>query len=242
MNMDRDEGYDLVRSIINGVESATSQADVIIAPPFPFLTPCVKMLASSNQVHLAAQNCHHEDEGAYTGEVSAKALASFGVTHVILGHSERRQYFGENDALIATKIGQALKNRLKPIYCFGETLEQRDASQHKDVVSSQMKEALKDLSSSDLSNVIIAYEPVWAIGTGRTASPEQAQEIHAHVRALMTELFGETGNNVSILYGGSCKPSNAQELFSQPDIDGGLIGGASLKASDFLSIIQAYGN
>lgn len=242
MNMDRDEGYDLVRSIMNGLERATTKADVIIAPPFPFLTPCVKMLSSNNQVHLAAQNCHHEEGGAYTGEVSAKMLASFGVTNVILGHSERRQYFGEDDALISTKIGQALKHGLSAIYCFGETLEQRDAGQHKDVVSVQIREALKDLSSVDMNNLIIAYEPVWAIGTGRTATPEQAQEIHAHVRDLMAEMFGQAGEMVSILYGGSCKPSNAQELFSQPDIDGGLIGGASLNASDFLSIIQAYGN
>lgn len=242
MNLDRDQGYDLVRSIVNGLEDTTSSAEVIIAPPFPFLTPCVKMLASTDRVFLAAQNCHHEDGGAYTGEVSAKMLASFGVTHVILGHSERRQYFGEDDTLIAKKIGQAFGQGMNAIYCFGETLEQRDAGQHKEVVSAQIKEALSGLSESEMENLIIAYEPVWAIGTGRTASPEQAQEIHSHVRGLMTELFGHAGENVSILYGGSCKPSNASELFSQADIDGGLIGGASLNTNDFLSIIQAYGN
>lgn len=242
MNMDRNEGYDLVRSIVKGVEEASAEVDVIIAPPYPFLTPLAKMLASNDQVHLAAQNCHNADGGAYTGEVSAQILASFDVTHVILGHSERRQYFHEKDELISAKIEQAFKNGLKAIYCFGETLEQRDANQHKVVVSDQIKEALKSLSESDMKNLIIAYEPVWAIGTGRTATPEQAQEIHAHVRGLMADLFGEAGKNVSILYGGSCKPSNAQELFSQPDIDGGLIGGASLNASDFLSIIQAYRN
>jgi len=242
MNMNRNEGYDLVRSIIDGLGSLTANADVIIAAPYPFLTPLAKMLASNDQVYLAAQNCHYEDGGAFTGEISAQILSSFEVSHVILGHSERRQYFNEDDALISTKISQAFKNNLKAIYCFGETLEQRDANQHKEVVVNQVKEALKGLSSSDMQNLIIAYEPVWAIGTGRTATPEQAQEIHAHVRGLMKEEFGGEGENVSILYGGSCKPSNAQELFSQPDIDGGLIGGASLNSTDFLSIIQAYSN
>jgi triosephosphate isomerase len=242
MNMGRDEGYDLVRSIMNGLSGASLNTEVIIAPPYPFLTPLAKILASKDRVHLAAQNCHHAGGGAFTGEVSAQMLASFEVSHVILGHSERRQFCNEDDTLIASKISQALKHGLKVIYCFGETLEQRDANHHKKVVSRQIKEALKDLSSSDMENLIIAYEPVWAIGTGRTATPGQAQEIHAHARELMKELFGDTGENVSILYGGSCKPDNAQELFSQPDIDGGLIGGASLNSPDFLSIIQAYGN
>ncbi len=240
--MDRDEGYDLVRSIIEGLESTTPLVDVIIAPSFPFLTPCAKMLASSKSVYLAAQNCHHADGGAFTGEVSAKMLASFEVSHVILGHSERREFFEEDDTLIAAKIAQAFAHGLKAIYCFGETLTQRDAGQHLQVVSIQIAEALKNLSHLDMENLVLAYEPVWAIGTGRTATPEQAQEIHQHVRTMMKEQFGTEGENVRILYGGSCKPNNAKELFSQPDIDGGLIGGASLNASDFLSIIQAYGH
>jgi triosephosphate isomerase (TIM) len=238
MNMTKDEGYALVHGIIDGLP-ADANAEVILAPPYLFLAPVAKMLKADGPIYLAAQNCHHQKDGAYTGEVSAELLSSFGVTHVILGHSERRQYFGEDDTLIATKIEQALANGMKPIYCFGETLEQRDANQHLNVVTNQLNEALKTYPTEKLDNLVIAYEPVWAIGTGRTATPEQAQEIHAHVRKLMTEKFGQAGPNVRILYGGSCKPSNASELFSQPDIDGGLIGGASLKATDFLGIIEA---
>ena len=242
MNMSRDEGYALVRDIVEGLQGSESKAEVVLAPPFPFLTPMGKMLDGNERIHLSAQNCSHNENGAFTGEVSAQMLATFEVSHVILGHSERRQYFGENDELISEKIGKALEAGLIPIYCFGETLDQRKAGEHKNVVSQQIKEALSLLSPSDLERLVIAYEPVWAIGTGETATPEQAQEIHAHVRGLMQELFGEDGAAVRILYGGSCKPGNAKELFSQPDIDGGLIGGASLKAEDFLAIINAYGN
>lgn len=238
MNMDMDSGYDLVRSIIRSLPEI-SGAEVILAPPFPFLAPVAKMLQNHDSIKLAAQNCHHEGSGAYTGEVSAAMLASFGVSNVILGHSERRQYFGETDAIISKKIDNALTNGVDPIYCFGETLEQRDSGNHFKVVTDQISEALNDYPNDRLDNLVIAYEPVWAIGTGLTATPDQAQEIHQHVRSLMTTQFGPEGAGVRILYGGSCKPGNAAELFAQPDIDGGLIGGASLNADDFLGIIKA---
>ena len=240
MNMSRDEGYTLVREILDGLKETDIDTEVVLAPPFPYLTPFAKMLTDIDRIHLSAQNCSQHDNGAYTGEISAQMLASFKVSHVIIGHSERRQYFDETDELIAGKITKALEHGLVAIYCFGETLEQRKAGQHKVVVTRQIRSALLGLGREHMSNLVLAYEPVWAIGTGETATPEQAQDIHRHVRELMTELFGSDGQNVSILYGGSCKPNNAHELFSQPDIDGGLIGGASLKAEDFLAIIKSY--
>ena len=189
---------------------------------------------------MSAQNCHQEAHGAYTGEITADMLKSVGCEYVILGHSERRAYFGEDDTLIAAKIQRALAAGLRPIYCCGEKLPSREAGEQEQVVGQQIKEALFGLSAEELSQVVIAYEPVWAIGTGVTASPEQAQDMHAFIRGLLKEQFGaESAGAMSILYGGSVKPANAKELFSQGDVDGGLIGGASLKAEDFLAIIES---
>ncbi len=216
------------------------KADVILAPPFTHLYRIAEIIANKPKIHLAGQNCHQSEQGAYTGEVSAPMLRSLGASYVILGHSERREYFGENDAIIAEKVKAALNTDLRPIYCLGEKQEERKASQHFNVVSKQIQQALFELDEASFRRVVIAYEPVWAIGTGLTASPEQAQEVHAFLRQLIAKRYNEAvAQNCSILYGGSCKPDNATQLFDQPDIDGGLIGGASLKAEDFLNIIYA---
>ena len=189
---------------------------------------------------IAAQNCHQEMSGAYTGEISAAMLADLGLDYVILGHSERRAYNGENNALLAKKVDTTLSQNLKVIYCCGETLEERKSGVHFDLVANQIKEGVFHLDAEAMKNIVIAYEPVWAIGTGETATSAQAQEMHAHIRTVLTDKYGANlAESTSILYGGSCKPSNAEDLFSQSDVDGGLIGGASLKAEDFISIIKA---
>jgi triosephosphate isomerase len=241
MNTTLSEAVALAENIVRQLNIARlDKADVILAPPFTHLYRISEIIANKHKLHLGGQNCHQEASGAYPGEVSASMLRSLGASYVILGHSERRQYFGEDDVLIAQKVRAALENNLRPIYCLGEKLEERESGQHFSVVSRQLQTALFDLEEADFRRLVLAYEPVWAIGTGKTASPAQAQEVHAFLRELIAKRYGAaTAENTSILYGGSCKPDNAAELFDQPDIDGGLIGGASLKAEDFLAIVYA---
>jgi triosephosphate isomerase (TIM) len=193
------------------------------------------------KVSLGAQNAHQAESGAYTGEISAKMIKSVGAEYVILGHSERRQYFGEDNALLAKKTDTVLSNGLKPIFCIGETLDEREADKHFEVIKKQLEEGVFHLDEEQFGNLVIAYEPVWAIGTGKTATSAQAQEIHAFIRIEIAAKYNQTlANDTTILYGGSCNPKNAPELFAQPDIDGGLIGGASLKSRDFLDIVKVF--
>ena len=216
-----------------------TNAEVMIAPSFTNLYSAFETLRT-HKIEVIAQNMHFEDNGAYTGEVSPGMLKSIGINTVILGHSERRAYFGEDDALLAKKVNAALKNNMTAMFCFGEELDDRKAGNHFSVVESQLKNALFHLEASAWENIILAYEPVWAIGTGETASPEQAQEMHEFIRKTISKKYDDTvADQVSILYGGSVKPGNAQEIFSKPDVDGGLIGGASLKAEDFIAIVSA---
>ncbi|WP_306352395.1 triose-phosphate isomerase [Flavobacterium sp. '19STA2R22 D10 B1'] len=212
---------------------------IVVSPTFVNLVPAVKQLSSSNII-VAAQNMHQAESGAFTGEISASMLKSIGVNTVILGHSERRAYFHETDALLAEKVNTALKYNFTIIFCFGEELKDRQSENHFNIVENQLREALFHLTVADWPNIVLAYEPVWAIGTGETASPEQAQEMHAFIRNTVKNQYGNaTAESVSILYGGSVKPDNAKEIFSKPDVDGGLIGGAALKADDFLAIVNA---
>lgn len=220
-------------------EKNTSGARVIITPSFVNLALAVSETESSG-IEVAAQNMSQHDSGAYTGEVSAAMLKSAGVNVVILGHSERRAYYGETDALLVEKVNKALAEGMEVIFCFGEELEERKANKHFEVVASQISNALFHLAADAFKNIILAYEPVWAIGTGETASADQAQEMHAFIRKTLVDKYDDSlAESVSILYGGSCKPSNADEIFSKIDVDGGLIGGASLKASDFFGVINA---
>jgi len=240
MNLTLVEGAELVNDIFKGLPVLSEDKKVVIAPPYLHITQTGEQLIGMIDVHLGAQNCHCETMGAYTGEVSAAMLKSAGVEYVIIGHSERREYFNETDAIVAKKVNQALSNGLQVIFCCGEPLAIRDAKTQNMYVAKQIKEGLFHLSEDQFKNITIAYEPIWAIGTGRTASTEQAQEMHEHIRSIITAKYGEgTAEETSILYGGSCKPSNAAELFACPDVDGGLIGGASLKAGEFLGIIEA---
>jgi triosephosphate isomerase len=237
MNKSLQEGIDLCKSII-ALTSEVSR-EVIISAPYIHLASLVDLCKGTN-VKVASQNCHHEISGAFTGEVSATMLADLGLDYVIIGHSERRAYNGEINSLLAKKVDAALSQGLKVIYCFGETLEERKSNIHFDLVKTQITEGLFHLEAETMKNIVFAYEPVWAIGTGETATSAQAQEMHAHIRTVLTDKYGEEiAQNTSVLYGGSCKPTNAKELFSQTDVDGGLIGGASLKAADFVSIIKA---
>ncbi|TMU57381.1 triose-phosphate isomerase [Flagellimonas algicola] len=216
-----------------------THAEVVVAPTFVNLTTAQRNLQSS-AIKVAAQNMHFAESGAYTGEISADMLMNIHVDTVILGHSERRAYFGEDDALLSKKVQAALEKDMTIIFCFGEELEERKSGNHFSVVESQLKNALFDLDATAWKNIVLAYEPVWAIGTGETASPEQAQEMHAFIRKTITDSYGaDISDEVSILYGGSVKPGNAGDIFGKPDVDGGLIGGASLKADDFIAIIKA---
>jgi len=216
-----------------------TQAEVMVAPTYVNLVSAVRHLEPS-AIEVIAQNMHFAESGAYTGEISADMLLNIDIDTVIIGHSERRAYFGETDEILAKKVAAALSKNMRVMFCFGEELEDRKADNHFSVVESQLKNALFSLESGSWSKIILAYEPVWAIGTGETASPEQAQEMHAFIRKTIAEAY-DTGiaNNVSILYGGSVKPGNAEEIFSKPDVDGGLIGGAALVADDFVAIIKA---
>ncbi len=241
MNMGLKEGIALFSEISELVKAEVKgDQGVVICPPFIHISSLVHSLTANDKLAVGAQNCHQSDSGAFTGEVSASMLSSAGAAYIIIGHSERRLYFSESNAQLAQKLDAVLKNNLIPIFCIGETLEQRNDGSYFDVIKSQLAEAAFHLAETDFSKLVIAYEPVWAIGTGLTASPEQAQEIHAYIRTLVAEKFNQSlANDLTILYGGSCNPKNASELFAQPDIDGGLIGGASLKARDFVDIIKA---
>lgn len=216
-----------------------TDAEVIVAPTFVNLAYAHRQLENS-VIQVAAQNMHFEEKGAYTGEISADMLLDIGVELVVLGHSERRSHFGETDPLLAKKVKAALAKNMRIIFCFGEELEDRKADNHFNVVKRQLENALFDLENEAFKNIILAYEPVWAIGTGETASPEQAQEMHAFVREVLQSKYGQTvSGSIPILYGGSVKPNNAAEIFSKPDVDGGLIGGASLNSEDFIAIVKA---
>ena len=240
MNLGISEGTDLVAQILNGMPALSDSKQVVIAPTYVHLHQTASQLQGKSYVNLGAQNCHKEVSGAYTGEVSAAILKSAGVKYVILGHSERREYCHETDATVAAKVNQALANGLQVIFCCGEPLAIRDAGTENDYVGNQVQAGLSHLTTGQMANVVVAYEPIWAIGTGRTASSQQAQDMHAHIRSVLSTRFGnDVAATTSILYGGSCKPSNAAELFACPDVDGGLIGGASLKADDFLGIVKA---
>ena len=242
MNKTKNEAFELINEILKNTFLDQSVCKIIF-PSFP-LIPVVHDLLNENSrddFFIGAQNCHQHDFGAFTGEVSAATLFSLGCSHVILGHSERRQYFGETDDLLKQKISTSVKNKLTPVFCVGEPLEIRNHNTHFDFVRTQLKEVLQSFNTDILSQLIIAYEPIWAIGTGETASPDQAQQMHAFIRSTFSEIAGVgLADQIPILYGGSCNRSNAREIFSCPDVDGGLIGGASLKADDFVSIINSF--
>ncbi len=239
MNTTLDEGVELANNVNALLKGKKANCDVIVCVPFTHLTS-VNAVIEPELVKLGAENCSEHAKGAYTGEVSASMVKSTGAQYVILGHSERRQYFGENNEQLLAKTKIALENGLLPIFCVGEVLEQREDGSFNEVVKSQV-EALFSLSAEDFGKIVIAYEPVWAIGTGKTATAEQAQEMHAHIRNVIAEKYGkEVADNTSILYGGSCKPSNAKEIFAKPDVDGGLIGGAALEAASFMGIVNAF--
>lgn len=231
------EAAELLEGLKETKAEFSENVDVLVCPPFVSLGMAVKYLHDS-EIQVGAQNFHYEDNGAFTGEISASMLAESGCNFVLVGHSERRQYFGETDERVNTKAQKALNNKIVPVVCVGESLDQRKNDTHFDVVSTQVQKALKGISSSDVLDIVIAYEPIWAIGTGETASPEQAQEMHAFIRAELSKIYDEeTASAIRILYGGSMKPTNAEELLSQKDVDGGLIGGASLSADSFAEII-----
>jgi triosephosphate isomerase len=242
MNKTFSEADELVSGIMDKLEQVTLDENtrVIICPPFPYLE-MVSDYGDDSYFAVGAQNVSDQEEGAYTGEVSAKMLESMELDYCIVGHSERRAYYHETDAIVAAKVNQLLAHNISPIVCCGEVLEEREASKQFEVVKRQIVDGLFHLTPEQFADIIIAYEPVWAIGTGKTATPEQAQEMHAFIRSLIAEKYGEeVAEETSILYGGSCKPSNAKELFANPDVDGGLIGGASLKADDFVNIAMAF--
>jgi triosephosphate isomerase len=240
MNKTASEAVDLVDQIILEVGKETD-VSLVVCPPFTALDAVSKKIGGTN-LQLGGQNMHYESSGAYTGEISASMLRDQFVSHVILGHSERRMYFGEDDTLINRKVQAAIANNLKPILCVGETLEERESGKTLEVVARQVRGGLRDIKKAQSDMVIIAYEPVWAIGTGKTATPEMAQEVHKAIRGLLAELFGKTAAaKIRILYGGSMKPENAEELLKQEDIDGGLIGGASLEAKSFAKLAKIAG-
>lgn len=239
MNTTLQEGVKLAEDVNEALKNVDAKCDVVICVPFTHLAPVNEVIDS--KLGLGAENCADHKSGAYTGEVSASMVASTGATYVILGHSERRQYYGETAETLKEKVALALDNNLTPIFCIGEVLEQRENGSYLDVVKSQIEDALFGLSAAEFSKLVLAYEPVWAIGTGKTATDDQAQEMHAHIRSVIAGKYGkEIADNTSILYGGSCKPSNARALFAKPDVDGGLIGGASLDAESFMGIVTAF--
>lgn len=239
MNTTPAEGVELLKGVIALKGEVSPSVDFIVAPPFTHLSEIVKV-AKGSGIAVGAQNCAAEAKGAYTGEVSAKMIASLGVDYVILGHSERREYYGETSETLNKKMVQAYENNLIPIYCVGEKLEERESGKHFDVIRAQIEEVVFNLTPEQFSKLIIAYEPVWAIGTGKTATADQAQEVHAFIRKVLADKFGAAAADTAILYGGSCKPSNAAEIFSKEDVDGGLIGGASLVATDFINIGKGF--
>ena len=240
MNTTVPEGIELAKAVVARSTEVPAEVKLIVATPFTHLYPIAGVVKGS-VVGLSAENCADHAKGAYTGEVSADMLVSAGCEYTILGHSERRQYYGETDEKLVEKTKLALGAGLKVILCVGENLDEREAGKHFDVCETQIKNVLYNFTEEDMKSIIVAYEPVWAIGTGKTATAEQAEEIHAFIRKVVADKFGaQVADDLTILYGGSCKPSNAKELFAQPDIDGGLIGGASLKADDFIAIALAF--
>ena len=241
MNCGPAETAELLQGIKNSDISIPANVDVLVCPPTISLTTASKELEGTD-IDLGAQNVHSEDNGAYTGEVSTKMLNEINCDYVILGHSERRQYFGETDTIVNAKVLKALSDKLCPVICVGESLKQRKAGEQQLIVRKQIEAALVGVDASDAENLVIAYEPIWAIGTGETATPDQAQDMHNMIRSVLSDLFDDAANHIQILYGGSMKPHNAEELLSQPDVDGGLIGGASLKADSFTDIIEIADN
>ena len=239
MNTTLQEGVKLATEVNDALKSRTPNCDVIICVPFTHLAS-VKAVIDDSKLGLGAENCADKAKGAFTGEVSGAMVASTGAKYVILGHSERRQYYHETSEILKEKVALAFENGLTPIFCIGEVLEERENGTYFDVVKKQVEDALFHLSADDFKKIILAYEPVWAIGTGKTASAEQAQEIHAYIREVLAAKFGAAAQETAILYGGSCKPSNAAEIFAKEDVDGGLIGGAALKAEDFLAIGKGF--
>ena len=240
MNTTVPEGVELAKAVLAASAAVPADVKLIVATPFTHLCP-VAAVVGGTRIGLSAENCADKEKGAYTGEVSAAMLASAGCQYTILGHSERRQYYGETDEKLVEKTRLALANGLDVILCVGENLEEREAGRHFAVCESQIKNVLYNFTAEDMKHIIVAYEPVWAIGTGKTATAEQAEEIHAFIRKTIAEKFGEqVADDTTILYGGSCKPFNAKELFAQKDIDGGLIGGAALKADDFIGIALSF--
>lgn len=237
MNTDRRRAVQLASDVVEACQSSSS-VDIAVCPPFVNLDAVFGSVHGTD-IKLGAQNMSFEDSGAFTGEVSASMLLAVGCHYVILGHSERRQYFAESDEDVNRKVMQALANRLVPIVCVGENLDQRDGGSAQRVVTGQIKSALDGVSLSSGNELVVAYEPVWAIGTGRTATPQQAQDMHAHIRSLLVDILGDAASEIRILYGGSMKPANAAELLGQDDVNGGLIGGASLKADQFSEIVSA---
>lgn len=238
MNTTTEEGKSLVKALLEG--KYPSDVEVIINPPFIHLSE-LKNMISGSVIKIGAQNCSDKKSGAYTGEISAAMLASLVVNYVIIGHSERRSYYCETNAFLKGKIDMALATGLIPIFCCGEVLSERESGEYFKIVENQINESLFHLSDAEIRKIVIAYEPVWAIGTGKTASPEQAQEMHFYIRSLLQKKYGDqTAQSISILYGGSCKADNAKDIFSKPDVDGGLIGGASLIAKDFIAIANSF--
>ena len=240
MNKNYEDGRDLAMAVRDAL--GPSEVKVVFCTPYIHLKTVSIILKDILNIHLGAQNCHEKESGAFTGEISAPQLKSTGCEYVILGHSERREYFKESHDLLAEKTKAVLAHGMKPIFCFGEKLDSREARKQNQIVEKQLKESIfKNFSKEEFANITLAYEPVWAIGTGKTASPKQAQEMHQFIRSLVKKKYGaETADSTTILYGGSVKPANAKDLFSQPDVDGGLIGGASLKAPDFVEITKAF--
>jgi triosephosphate isomerase (TIM) len=240
MNLTLQQGEQLLDDIITKPHSLKENQEAIFAIPAPYLSMAQTKLRNKERVFVAAQNCYSKKSGAFTGEISVDMLSSMGVQYVVLGHSERREYFNESNSFLAEKINICLENAINPIFCCGEPLAIREANEQNNFVAKQLKESLYHLTTEQMRKVVIAYEPIWAIGTGKTASSDQAQEMHAFIRETLAHQYGkETSDSISILYGGSVKASNAVEIFSQPDVDGGLVGGASLIADEFVSIIQA---
>ncbi|MBQ7710794.1 MAG: triose-phosphate isomerase [Bacteroidales bacterium] len=242
MNKTFEEAEELIDNLMTALEQTELDKNtlMVVCPPFPYLEMCSEY-SEDSYFMPGAQNVSDQESGAYTGEVSAAMLQSLEIAYCIVGHSERRAYYGETDAIVAAKVNQLLAHDIRPIVCCGEVLEEREAGKQLEVVERQIRDGLFHLTAEQMGEVVIAYEPVWAIGTGKTATPEQAQEIHAHIRNLVKKQYGDkVADDLSILYGGSCKPSNAREIFAQPDVDGGLIGGAALKADDFMAIAKAF--
>lgn len=242
MNLNFEEGVSLFSEIVNMVkDEVIGEQQVVVCSPFIHLNSIAKLAETATNVAIGAQNIYQAESGAYTGEIAASQVKSVGADYVILGHSERRAYFGETDVILADKVNVALKNNLLPIFCIGETKEERESDRFFEVIKSQLENGVFHLEAAEFAKIVLAYEPVWAIGTGLTASPEQAQEVHAFIREVVAQKYGAAvAEETTILYGGSCNPSNAATLFSQKDIDGGLIGGASLKSRDFLEIVKAF--